>query len=560
MEATLTVIEGGSPDQQFPLGKRTLLGRSKDADIAVTGDGVSRLHAVILEDQYGYLLEDIQSSNGTFVNGRPVDRVRLHDGDEIRIVAHVFRFRGPAEGGPISSAEVSLVQDSNFSTQVMRSAIADVTELKEIIEVGETALRRRLQVFFEIASEVAGTFEIDELLSKTLEAMFNVFAQASRGVIMLIAPGTGELVPRAVKKRHVGEERRIAVSMTVINKTIQERQAVLCQDAFFDERFQTSTSIVMHRVRSLMCAPLIAKDELVGAVYIDTTSGEAPFCEDDLNVLTGIAAQVAMAIRNTQLYEEKVRGERLAMVGQTIAGLAHCLKNVLNGIRAGSYVVDLGMSKPDESAVQRGWDIVKRNNAFMDELVLDMLAYAKERQPKYELADINEIVHDACRLVEARAEECGVALTLELKEGLGPVAVDSTGIRRCVLNLVTNAVDACGEEGGHVVVGTALDEGEGEVHITISDDGCGISEENRAKLFQIFFSTKGAKGTGLGLAVTHKIIREHKGDIDAASEEGKGTTFTIRLPRRAEVPDDTTRVSQDPSDTSTQDAIPSQDE
>ena len=290
-------------------------------------------------------------------------------------------------------------------------------------------------------------------------------------------------------------------------------------------------------IRSLMSAPLVAKDELVGVVLIDTTDATKPFAEADLRMLTGIAAQAAMAIRNGQLYEEKVRSERLAMVGQTIAGLAHCVKNILNGIQGGSYMVDLGMSKADEGMTRKGWDMVKRNNAFMHGLVLDMLAYAKEREPDYQMTQVNDLVRNVCELMAERASQNRIELSHELAADLRPIAVETTQIQRCVLNLVTNAIDACAGQGASVVVSTSLHEDQGEVHIAIADDGCGISEENQKRLFQVFFSTKGSSGTGLGLAVTHKIVREHRGEIDVASEEGKGTTFTIRLPLREETPD-----------------------
>jgi len=394
---------------------------------------------------------------------------------------------------------------------------------------GKDALRRRLRVFFDVAGEVSAAFEVDDLLPRILEALFRVFTEAERGFIMLIDPETDELVPKAVKKTVASDKEQITISRTVINKVIDDHQAVLCEDAASDDRFAGSESIMSHAIRSLMCAPLIAKDEIVGIVHIDTTSIKRPFTEDDLNVLTGIAAQAAMAIRNTQVYEEMVKAERLAVLGQTVAGLAHCVKNILNGISGGAYILELGLKREDLSEVLRGWDMVKRNNEFMSGLVLDMVAYAKEREPAYELADVGEIVRSVCELMTERARQNNIELRHELGD-LRPCAMDAKEIRRCVLNLVTNAIEACAGPGAEVVVRAGFSEGQREVRIVVADDGCGITEENQKGLFQVFFSTKGAKGTGLGLAVTRKIIREHNGEIDVQSEEGKGTTFTIRLP------------------------------
>jgi len=530
MAAALVIMKAGRPLRRVPLGDRTELGRSDRADIQIDEVGASRHHAAISRTVMGYTLEDLQSSNGTLVNGQPVQSQPLTDGDEIRIGDLVLLFQDAETEIPSDpEGEITVVQGSEVTTNLVTSVGASMEALEGPFGEGKDALRRRLQVFFDVAGEVSAAFEVDDLLPRILEALFRVFTEAERGFIMLIDPETDELVPKAVKKTVASDKEQITISRTVINKVIDDHQAVLCEDAASDDRFAGSESIMSHAIRSLMCAPLIAKDEIVGIVHIDTTSIKRPFTEDDLNVLTGIAAQAAMAIRNTQVYEEMVKAERLAVLGQTVAGLAHCVKNILNGISGGAYILELGLKREDLSEVLRGWDMVKRNNEFMSGLVLDMVAYAKEREPAYELADVGEIVRSVCELMTERARQNNIELRHELGD-LRPCAMDAKEIRRCVLNLVTNAIEACAGPGAEVVVRAGFSEGQREVRIVVADDGCGITEENQKGLFQVFFSTKGAKGTGLGLAVTRKIIREHNGEIDVQSEEGKGTTFTIRLP------------------------------
>ena len=533
MSATLILVKDGRPVRRFPLGGRTVLGRADDADIQVDEAGVSRRHAAITKLGDAYTLEDLQSRNGTYVNGQPIQKHQLRGGDVIDLATWRLRFHLPQALPFGASGDVTLVQDAVDTTNVLTSAAVSAADLKGSFGEGEVALRRRLEVFFDVAADVSGMLEADELLPRILEALFRVFTQAHRGFIMLIDHETGELVPKAVKKTLEGDGGGITVSNTVINKVIDERQSVLCRDAASDDRFLAAESLVRHSIRSLMCAPLIAGDGIVGVVHIDTTSA-TPFMEDDLKVLTGIAAQAAMAIRNTQLYEEKVKSERLAMVGQTIAGLSHCVKNILNGITGGGYILEVGLKNEDSGKVAKGWDMVKRNNDFMRDLVLDMLTYAKDREPEYELANANEIVKDVCGLMEERAKQGGIELCQGAAADMKLAAMDRSQIQRCVLNLTTNAIDACVDHGTKVTVSTVLDEG--EVRIAIADDGCGMSEENQKKLFQVFFSTKGSQGTGLGLAVSHKIIEEHGGSLDVDSVEGEGTTFTIRLPFMEEPP------------------------
>ena len=170
----------------------------------------------------------------------------------------------------------------------------------------------------------------------------------------------------------------------------------------------------------------------------------------------------------------------------------------------------------------------------MQELVLDMLTYSKEREPEYELSDINEIIESVCDLVGTKVSKNGVHITCTLDPLLGEIMLDPKGLRRCLLNLVSNAVDACkDEEEGSVEITTETND-DTTFLIKVSDNGCGIKEQERKKMFQIFFSTKGSKGTGLGLAVTQKIISEHSGTIAVESEVGRGTIFTIELPLRKE--------------------------
>ena len=149
----------------------------------------------------------------------------------------------------------------------------------------------------------------------------------------------------------------------------------------------------------------------------------------------------------------------------------------------------------------------------------------------------NQIAHDVCELLGNVAEENEVVLVENLTDKMQPVVLDPRTVHRSLMNLVTNAIDACifdpGAEKDHRVTVTTAVENDGIIRFEVSDNGCGMTEEVRSKLFSSFFSTKGVKGTGLGLLVTAKLIEEHKGTIDVVSTEGEGTTFILRLPDHA---------------------------
>jgi signal transduction histidine kinase len=179
---------------------------------------------------------------------------------------------------------------------------------------------------------------------------------------------------------------------------------------------------------------------------------------------------------------------------------------------------------------------VEKNIDQITNIVMDMLVYSKERKPQRQEVDPNALVMDVLELMKDRAEVSGVSLVHDLDPELGTLSIERTGIHRCLLNLVSNAIDACTLEGimeGKGVVTVKTDKPAGwAVRFQIIDNGTGITEETKEKLFTGFFSTKGYKGTGLGLPVTQKIVKEHNGELSFESEEGEGTTFNLFLPEK----------------------------
>jgi|GEM_PF-871092 len=237
-----------------------------------------------------------------------------------------------------------------------------------------------------------------------------------------------------------------------------------------------------------------------------------------------------------RLQKEKEQAQRMAAIGSTVAGLAHYIKNVLNGLKGGAYVINSGTGKQDLELVKKGWGMVERNIEQISTIVTDMLIYSREREPKYEILDPNEVVGEVLDLMEERAKLSDVTIVRQQDPRIEKVPMDKTAIFRCLLNLVSNAVDACTLEGitdgrGMVIVKTDRPPG-CAVRFQVSDNGTGMDEETQKKLFTYFFTTKGYKGTGLGLPVTQKIVEEHGGNLTFETEPGKGTTFTLTLPVR----------------------------
>ena len=235
-----------------------------------------------------------------------------------------------------------------------------------------------------------------------------------------------------------------------------------------------------------------------------------------------------------RLENELVQAERLATIGQTAAGVAHGVKNILHGFKGGSYLVNLGIDKHDKEKLTRGWNLIQRNINRTHGLVMDLLSYARERPPEYEPCEPNNIVKDVCEVMLDLADEHQVRIETDLDDNIGTVCMDPNIVHQCLSNLVSNAIDAClfdenMEKQWHVIIKTVLDD-DRHIQFSVTDNGSGMPEAVLSKLFTSFFSTKGHRGTGLGLLVARKSVEAHGGTIAVSSVEGKGTTFTVRLP------------------------------
>jgi PAS domain S-box-containing protein len=232
-----------------------------------------------------------------------------------------------------------------------------------------------------------------------------------------------------------------------------------------------------------------------------------------------------------KLENDVIEAERLAAVGQTVAGLAHSIKNLLMGLEGGKYIVSLGLNKNDKNMINQGWEMLERNFDKTTTLVKDFLSFSKGRLPVLKMIDPAELVAEIVGLYKDVAAQSGIELKSEIDKKLKPAPLDADGIHTCLTNLVSNAIDACvmSEKKGNEVV-ISVSEGRDKLVFEVSDNGSGIDYEIKKKIFTTFFTTKGGEGTGLGLLTTRKIVKEHGGSIKVISQKGKGARFKMEFP------------------------------
>jgi signal transduction histidine kinase len=234
-----------------------------------------------------------------------------------------------------------------------------------------------------------------------------------------------------------------------------------------------------------------------------------------------------------KLEKQVIEAERLAAVGQTVAGLAHSIKNILMGLDGGKYIVSLGLKKNDPEKINQGWEMLERNFDKTTTLVKDFLSFSKGRLPVLKMVKPETLVDEIIDLYKDIAAQSGIELKSEIEGKVKRAPLDPDGIHTCLTNLVSNAIDAClmCEKKGTKVLIRVGDAG-GNLFFEVSDNGSGIDQEIKKKIFTTFFTTKGGEGTGLGLLTTRKIVQEHGGKISVSSKKGQGSQFRMEFPRR----------------------------
>ena len=240
--------------------------------------------------------------------------------------------------------------------------------------------------------------------------------------------------------------------------------------------------------------------------------------------------------REKKLQRELVQSQKFAAIGQAVTGIQHAIKNLLNALKGGAYLVRNGMAGENRQRIEEGWVMVEEGIARIGTLSNNMLNYAKEWKLDLQRTELDEMIASICELNRQAAAKQGVAFRCEVPAGLPAVLCDQKLIHMAATDILVNAIDACADkdyapgETAEIVFRNSLGAEGDFFEIEIRDNGCGMTEEIRRNIFTPFFSTKKTLGTGLGLALTARIIKAHGGEVSAESEPDRGTAFHIRLP------------------------------
>jgi len=523
--ASVEVIQGPDKGRVFELHEgENIIGR-QSRTVEISDRTVSRRHSQLSIANGQSILEDLGSANGTYLNGVRIKKpTTVNGGDQIRCGSTLLVFAG----GQASPAAIDVDENGNLidAAIVARMPSNEDSVIIPTPEAGAQAIDN-LRILYDFIGEVSSIFSVDPLLRRTLDKVFDVLA-ADRGYIMLIAEG-GELALKAWRMNGASTAQQTPISRTIINEVIDKEVGILSSNAMSDKRFASGKSVHDLGIRSAICVPIKGRERILGVIHVDCSVSEQTYSTEQLRLLTAIGYQTGLAVENVRLYETAVQGERLAAVGETVAFLSHHIKNILQALDAGIDVVEMSLARDNLSKARDNWPIVKRNLARINELILNMLAFSKSREPLLENINVNHVLNECVEMHTAAADERGIAILTDLDD-LPPIPADAGGLRQAFTNLLTNAMEAVEDQTGAITLASTYDSMNRNVVVRVSDNGSGIDPKLHGEIFNPFWSNKGHSGTGLGLAVARKVFREHQGTIEVASAVAEGTTFTVTLP------------------------------
>lgn len=570
----LSVIQGPDKGRKFELpdNEPQLIGRSSEA-LPISDTTVSRRHCELTPDEGVWYIRDLNSQNGTYVNGQRIaERTRLRAGDQIRVGSSLFVFGVTESRDP---EVIRLLWPDQMDATFERTLPSNEDSVILAEPEPRAAAADHLRVIYQLTTLLT-TQELDKnvLLRNVLDLVFTEF-HPERGFILL----AGEVADSKAKSSLAAfttaavkyktpprdqDEALIQVPQTILQHVARQGEGVLSSNAMNDPRFAAGDSVQRLHIRSAVCSPIRFRERTMGVIYIDSSLANYTFTPGQLALLNAIGQHTGLTLANAELYAQKLHAERLAAMGQTVASLSHSIKNILQGLRGGADVLEMGLKKDDLKLAKGGWVILKRNLDRIMHLAMNMLSYSRQRRVEVELVKLSPLLEEIAELLQSQTQAKGVALLIDVDPEMPPVPLDHNLMHQALTNLIANAVEAVPQNTGIVTVRSLYHAPQPATHskpatgptieINIIDNGPGIPAARQSWIFEPFNTTKGARGTGLGLAVAKRIVEDHHGKIALTSPPNEGATFRITLPADTAVdPSETTTSKHEQKDPLTND-------
>jgi two-component system NtrC family sensor kinase len=524
---------------EFTPGTDVTIGREESCGVCLLDRKVSRRHArLTVVDERAYL-EDLGSANGVKVNGQRGFRFTLYENDLITIgdttlkVTHTALPDVPRPRVTVDDATRTVVLCAMPHEQAGLLGTRVPPEVAEELR----AENRYLRTLGEISRVLAAPHAAQQTLDSVLAALREALSADIACVLAREAEGR-EWAVRGMVHADRGPAAPTSVSLTLVRQAVEEGVAIIARDPLTDERLQGSRSIIVEGVSSALCSPIRLGGVFNAVLVVDRRRRSDVFLERDLRLTTTVANLLGLLLEKEQVEAEARQRERLAVIGEVVANLAHHAKNIIASLRFGLGTLKLAMNRGHTEKLPQYVSMIEAQQGRLSDLVLNMLSYSKERIPLRQKVRLGPLMEEVTEPFRARLGEAGVALHTSCEPPDLEIWAEGAALHRAFLNLLVNAIDALQTNTGREkAIRVTAERTEGRhVAVRFRDTGCGIPESERERIFDVFYSTKGAKGTGLGLAVVKKVVAEHGGTIRVDSTVNEGTEFTILLPES--VPED----------------------
>ena len=400
-----------------------------------------------------------------------------------------------------------------------------------------TKFENYFHVFRDIIRAMHSSTSVKEVLEEVVAKSTEVLS-AKGALLRILNKETNQFEVRAV---YGMGERYLHKGPVTTEKLLPDprklHKVIFITDVWNAPRVEYPQQAWDEGIRMMLDVPLAIEDKLIGLIRIYLEKPRE-FTDDELDFILTVAEQCACIIERVQLIESQqtqfdhlaTQMEKMSSLGRMAAGIAHEINNPLAGILL--YSSNMSKKVPQGGPLEEGLNIIIKETQRCKTIIQGLLEFARDREPQKVPANINDIMKNALGIVDNEFRLRHVGLQLQLAEDMSKTLLDENQIEQVFINLLLNAVHAV-EENGRVVVKSAVDSKHKTVRVEITDNGCGIAENNIEKIFEPFYSTK-IKGTGLGLAVSYGIVKNHQGDIRVYSVPGEITRFTIEVPIRDE--------------------------
>lgn len=391
---------------------------------------------------------------------------------------------------------------------------------------------KELQMMQKISEAFGKAAESKEMLNLVMDLIWDE-VDVDYGCVLLKEKGVDKL--QAVAERLRDVDRNFVVDGRIVEVAFDEKQVVVINDIDGYTGAGRGSIAVSKDTKSMLCVPLKSSCKILGIIYFVASRTNA-FSREKCDLFDFLGCQIGMAIENINLYSDAEKSKRLSEAGQGVVNLSHGIKNVLQSVNGATEVVEFAFKTGKVKQALKSWQILKRNIETMKKFTLEMLEFSREQRPIFIPCRFNHIVSSAVESVTPEAKEKGISLVIDIDGKVPTIQADSDKLYDCVLNLLLNAIDAIGDGGGIIEIKTSYDEQNQQVALSVRDNGPGIREDEKEKIFMAFYSSKpkSKMSCGLGLSITRKIVAQHDGLLSVNSKPGGGAEFIITLPVKGE--------------------------